>query len=70
MDPLKLFTPLSALARLSLYPCIAAADPARWSVGNWDMTAAILYPFGDPRLVGQGWLRAGSGHAEADLPGS
>jgi hypothetical protein len=28
------------------------------------------YPFGDPRLVGEGWLRAGSGHAEADLPGS
>jgi hypothetical protein len=30
----------------------------------------LQYPFGDPRLVGQGWLRAGSGHAEADLPGS
>lgn len=28
------------------------------------------YPFGHPRLVGEGWLRAGSGHAEADLPGS
>jgi hypothetical protein len=30
----------------------------------------LRYPFGDPRLVGEGWLRAGSGHAEADLPGS
>lgn len=30
----------------------------------------LQYPFGDPRLVVEGWLRAGSGHAEADLPGS
>jgi hypothetical protein len=32
--------------------------------------AEVSYPFGHPRLVVEGWLRAGSGHAEADLPGS